>query len=159
QPLAAIQTNAWAAQRLLNADTLNVAEIRGALGDIITDDKRIAEVLFRLRGLLRRERRDYASVDVNAIVDDVLLLARSRLVERRISIRVEDGVSLPPVFGDRVQLQQVVLNILMNAADASSAPDTDDPHVTVTTAASGGQVTVSVADRGMGVSDEALDRM
>jgi PAS domain S-box-containing protein len=160
QPLAAIQTNAFAAQRMLSADSLDVDEIRSALRDIASDNQRIAEVLRRLRGLLKRDRRDYGPVDVNAVVDDVLMLAHSSLIERRISIRVERGENLPAVFGDRVQLQQVVLNLLMNAADATATvEDADDRRVTVKTGASGGEVSVSVADRGMGVSSAELDQM
>jgi len=159
QPLAAILTNAYAARRMLEADAPDVDEIRSALTDIISDDRRIAEVLRRLRGLLKRDRRDYAPVDVNAIVDDVLMLARSSFIERRISIQVERGANLPPVFGDRVQLEQVVLNILMNAADASVAANPDDRYVKVTTAVVDAQVSVSVADRGVGVTSEQLDRM
>jgi PAS domain S-box-containing protein len=160
QPLAAILTNAYAAQRLLDADAPDMAEIRSALGDIMSDDQRIAEVLRRLRGLLKRERRDYAPVDVNTIVDDVLMLARSSFIERRITIQVQRGADLPPVFGDRVQLEQVVLNILMNAADATTAAgQSDDRQVTVTTAVTDAQVSVSVADRGVGVTSVQLDQM
>ena len=159
QPLAAAQANAWAARRMLDASAPDLAEIRNALTDIINDNRRGGEVLHKLRGLLSREQRDYASVDLNAVVDDALMLAHSNLIQRRIAVRVERETPLPPVFGDRVQLQQVLLNILMNAADASAESTGDDRLVTVTTAVLDGEVTVSVADRGAGVSDEALGHM
>jgi len=162
QPLAAIQTNAYAAQRLLNGAKPDIDEARSALGDIARDNQRIAEVLRRLRALLKREQRDYGAVDVNGIVDDVLTLTRSSLIERRVSIHVVRGEKVPNVFGDRVQLQQVVLNLLMNAADATvGVEDADDRRVTVTTAVSegGDQVSVSVSDRGVDVSNGVLDRM
>jgi PAS domain S-box-containing protein len=160
QPLAATRANAYAALRLLESSPPDLGEVRDALLDIMSDNQRIDEVLLRMRGLLRKERREYAPIDVNAIVDDVLKLVHSNLIERRISIGVELGADLPSVLGDRVQLQQVVLNILMNAADAVSAAEhADDRRVIVTTAASGARVSVAVADRGGGVTDVELDRM
>lgn len=159
QPLTAIQTNAFVALKMLDADRPNVGAVKDALKDIVADNRRIDEVLRRLRGLLKKERREYAPVDVNAIVSDVLMLARSNFIERQISVSVCLGSSLPAVLGDRVQLQQVVLNLLMNAADAVSGANADDRSLTVTTAASGADVSVAVADRGVGVSDSAFAQM
>ena len=160
QPLTAIQTNAFVALKMLDSRTPNLAAVKDALSDIVTDNRRIDEVLRRLRGLLKKERRDYAPVDVNAIVSDVLMLARSNLIERRVSVVVRLGSDLPAVLGDRVQLQQVVLNLLMNAADAVIGANVDDQSLIVTTAVtSGGQVTVSVTDRGIGISDAAFEQM
>lgn len=159
QPLTAVQTNAFVALKLLDAPAPNVGAVREALTDILSDNRRIDDVLRRLRGLLRKERRDYAPVDVNAIVSDVLTLARSNFIERRITIDVRLGSNLPAVLGDRVQLQQVVLNLLMNAADALDGMDAEDRSVTVETAATGSQVSVSVSDRGAGISDAAFARM
>ena len=159
QPLTAIQTNAFVALKMLDSRTPNLAAVRDALSDIVTDNRRIDEVLRRLRGLLKKERRDYAPVDVNAIVSDVLMLARSNLIERRVSVVVRLGSDLPTVLGDRVQLQQVVLNLLMNAADAVSGANVDDQPLIVTTASSGAQVSVSVTDRGIGISDSAFAQM
>jgi PAS domain S-box-containing protein len=159
QPLTAIQTNAFVALKMLEAQKLNVAAVKDALGDIVADNRRIDDVLRRLRGLLRKERRDHAPVDVNAIISDVLMLARSNFIERRIAVEIHLASHVPAVLGDRVQLQQVVLNLLMNAADAVSSAHTDDRSITVATSASGAQVTVSVADRGVGVSDAALGQI
>lgn len=162
QPLAAIQSNAFAARRLLDAASPDIDEIRSTLADIASDNQRIAEVLRRLRALLKREHRDYAAVDVNSIVDDVLTLTRSSLIERRVSIHVTRGENLPVVYGDRVQLQQVVLNLLLNAVDATAGvDDADDRRVTLTTASSaeGSHVKISVADRGVAVSNALLERM
>jgi PAS domain S-box-containing protein len=160
QPLTAISINAYVALNLLEAEILDVAGLRNALRDIVSGNQRIDDVLRRLRGLLRKERRDHAAVDVNTIVNDVLKLVHSDFIERRIAIDVALGPDLPAVLGDRIQLQQVVLNILMNAAEAvSTAPGADDRHITVTTAAAGREVTVSVADRGMAVSDAEFDQL
>ncbi len=160
QPLTAISINAYVALNLLEAETPDVVGIGSALRDIVSGNQRIDDVLRRLRGLLSKERREYAPVDINAIVTDVLKLLHSNLIERRIATEVVLGSSLPGVFGDRIQLQQVVLNILMNAAEAVSATqNADDRYIAVTTAETGGQVSVSVADRGVSVSDAEFDQM
>lgn len=160
QPLTAITMNAYAALRLLETEEPHVEGARDALRDIMSDGRRIDDVLRRMRGLLRKERKDYGPVDVNAVVSDVLKLVHSDFIERRISIELATGSSIPVVYGDRVQLQQVVLNILLNAAEAvGEADNAEDRIVTLTTAAIGTQVTVSVSDRGEGISAAAFDRM
>jgi PAS domain S-box-containing protein len=159
QPLAAIATNAHVALRMLDAAKLATAELREVIGDIVIDNQRIDDVLRRLRLLLRKEHREHALVDVNAIVNDVLKLVHSNLIERQISIDVRLGADVPRVLGDRIELQQVVLNLLMNAAEAVSAAGADDRHVIVTTTVRGHQVVVSVTDRGAAVSDTAFAKM
>ena len=159
QPLTAIATNAHVAIAALDARPPNLGEIHAALRDIVRDNRRIDEVLRRLRLLLRKDRREYAPVDLNAIVSDVLGLVRSDLIQRRIRIDVAPGSHLPSVLGDRIQLQQVVLNIVMNAADAVSDEKPDERYMKVSTATSDGKVIVSVSDRGAGVTDAAFDQL
>jgi PAS domain S-box-containing protein len=160
QPLTAIATNAPVALGLLNAGESDHADIREALGDIASDSKRIDDVLRRLRLLLRKGRHERSLVDINDLVKDVLTLVHANLVQRRVAIDAELADDLPNVLGDRIQLQQVVLNILMNASEAVSAMDNpDDRYVKVTTEVRGSAVVVSITDRGMGVSDAALERM
>jgi len=134
---------------LLDSGPVDAVALRETIADIVSDNQRIDDVLRRLRDLLRKERRDYAMVDLNSIVADVLALLRSSFIERRIIADVAMDPRLPAVYGDRVQLQQVVLNILMNAADAISAmPDAAGRTLTVTTAVAGPTVSVAVADKG-----------
>jgi len=160
QPLSAINNNAHAALLLLEMAPLDAVALRETIADIVSDNQRIDDVLRRLREMLRKERRDYALVALNSIVTDVLALLRSSFIERRIVVELAMEPELPAVYGDRVQLQQVVLNILMNAADAVSAmPDAAGRTLTVTTAVAGPTVSVAVADKGVGVSDENLARM
>jgi PAS domain S-box-containing protein len=160
QPLTAISINAYVALRLLEAETPDVVGIGNALRDIVSGNQRIDDVLHRLRGLLRKEPREYAAVDINTIVNDVLKLVNSNFIERRIAIDVERESNLPAVLGDRIQLQQVMLNILMNAAEAvSGAERPEERCIKVTAAATGTQVTVAVADRGVGVSDAQFKQM
>ena len=160
QPLSAITNNAHAALLLLDQNPVDAIALRETITDIVDDNRRIDDVLRRLREMLRKERREYAPVDLNSIVTDVLALLRSSFIERRIVVESSLGSKLPLVTGDRVQLQQVVLNILMNAADAASTvPDDTDRTLTVTTSVVGTTVGVAVTDRGPGVSDEHLAKM
>jgi C4-dicarboxylate-specific signal transduction histidine kinase len=160
QPLSAITNNAHAALLLLEQAPIDAGALRETIDDIVSDNQRIDDVLRRLREMLRKERRDYAFVDLNSIITDVLTLLRSSFIERRITADVALEPQLPAVHGDRVQLQQVVLNILMNAADAVSAmPDAAAKTLTVRTAVDGATVSVAVTDKGAGISDEHLARM
>ncbi len=162
QPLTAISTNTYAALGLLDrgGESPDVGAIRDALRDVMSDNGRIDDVIRRMRGMLRKERRERAPVDVNTIVGDVLRLVRSDFIGRRIALDVALGSQIPTVLADRVQLQQVVLNILMNAAEAvTAAGNGDERRVSLTTAVRGGTVSVSVADRGVGASAEHFNRL
>ena len=159
QPLAAISANTFVAMRLLGAQPPAVGKLQELLADIMSDTNRIDDVLRKLRQLLRKDRRDFALVDVNLMVSDVLKLVRSNLLERQTSIDVELGAHLPVVCGDRVQLQQVVMNLLMNAADAVNTATTADRRIRLTTEVVDDRVVVSVTDRGATVSDAAFAKM
>ena len=160
QPLSAIMNNAHSALLLLDRSPVDTAAVRETISDIVSDNQRIDEVLRRLRELLRKERRDYATVDLNSIVTDVVALVRSSFIERRIAVDISLEPGLPAVHGDRVQLQQVVLNILMNASDAlGDVPDPADKVISVRTSVSGSSVNVAVSDRGPRISDEHMARM
>ena len=159
QPLAAITTNAHVALKLLDFGT-DQAEITEVLHDIAKDSHRIDDVLRRLRLLLKKGRHERALVDVNVIVKDVMTLVHANLVQHRVSIDTELAPSLSNVVGDRIQLQQVVLNILMNAVEAVSATEiADDRYVIVKTEHKGTDVIVSIADHGSDIPDAVLDRM
>ena len=159
QPLAAIGANAHSALRMLDASEPDVREVSAALGDIMSDSRRIDGVLRHLRSLLRKDRRDYARVDVNPLVSEVVALAHSDVVRRQITLDVVLSPELSPVFGDRIQLQQVVLNLLMNACEAVRTVDAGQRYVSLTTAENDGLVIVSVSDGGVGIADEQLEKM
>jgi C4-dicarboxylate-specific signal transduction histidine kinase len=159
QPLAAITTNAHTALVMLEAAQPDIAEVCAALNDIKSDSHRIDDVLRHLRSMLKKERREYDPVDVNSLVTEVLALVHSDVVRRQISLDVTLAPNLDRVFGDRIQLQQVVLNLLMNACEAVRAVDDGRRHVRLTTAAEHGRVVVSVSDRGIGFQDDQIDRM
>ena len=158
QPLAAIRTNAQAARRLIGQPVPDVVELRDALGDIVADSQRANDVIERVSALLRRDTTSHAAVDVNAGLEEVVKVLRADLVARRIFLTIELAPDLPRVFGDRVQLQQVALNLLMNACDAVELQPDETRRISLRTAVDEDSVVVSVTDHGEGLTDEQVRR-
>lgn len=153
QPLTAILSNAQAALYLLAPETPNFAEIRGALEDIVQEDNRAGEIIQRLRGLLKKGESKFESVDLNQLVNATTTLLRHELIARRVPVETELAASLPPVLGDSIQLQQVLLNLIMNAMDAmASTPDAQRRIKILTRVTSAGTVEVCLRDRGPGIA-------
>ena len=121
QPLAAILSNAEAAQKMLQRDPVDLAELREICDDIVAEDHRAAEVIRRLGALFKRGSPKLVPLDVNELVRDTLDLIRTNLLTRHVTVSIELGAELPSVDGDRVQLQQLLLNLIVNAADAMDA--------------------------------------
>ncbi|HET7843324.1 MAG TPA: ATP-binding protein, partial [Xanthomonadales bacterium] len=160
QPLAAILGNAQAALRYLDRDPVDLAEIRAIVTDIVEADRRAGEVIRRLRSMLRKEGANYVELDVNEVVVDALRLMRSDLLNRRVTVRWSPGDDLPHVAGDRVQLQQVLLNLVANASDAMSEDAPGAREVAIATVRGvDGNVEVCVSDHGKGVAEGDLERM
>lgn len=159
QPLGAILSNAEAAELLLDDRADRREELRAILGDIRRDDQRAGEVIRRLRGLLARHEVEREPVDVNGIVLDSVAAVRGEA--RRRGVVLESVTSPNPVasLGDRIQMQQVVINLLMNAMDALEGVPDERRHVTATVLPSRDRVRVSVRDRGTGVAPEHLPRL
>jgi C4-dicarboxylate-specific signal transduction histidine kinase len=155
QPLSAILINAQAARRLLSRDPVDLAELRAALDDIIANDRRAGTVIERLRTLLKKGDGTFETLDLNDVVRDVLALTNSDLLARRVSVTTRLTSALP-VRGDRVQLQQVLLNLVLNACESMSATTVDERLLTVTTHAENGFASMSVADRGIGIPGDQL---
>ena len=156
QPLAAIRTNAQAARRFIGQPSPDVAELDHALADIVADSQRANDVIERVSALLKRDTSAHAQVNLNAGLDEVVKVLRADLMARRISLTVELEPDLPRVFGDRVQLQQVALNLLMNACDAVEHQPDESRRVSLGTAVEGDSVVVSVSDHGIGLTDEQV---
>jgi PAS domain S-box-containing protein len=157
QPLAAILTNAQAARRLLDQDPLDLDEVRAALDDVIKNDKRAGAVIHRLRELLKKSNAVLQPVDLNEVTREVLDLTHSDLLLRRMPITTALSPGLPPVLGDRVQLQQVILNLVLNACDAMSTVEPAERELTLTTVADDRFVQIAIADRGVGIPEGQLD--
>jgi len=159
QPLAAVMTNAQAARRLIAAPVPDLAELRAALADIVADNQRAAEVVRRLRTLLRKDTLEYAPVDINDSIGEVIKVLQGDIVSRRVALDIDLADDLPLVLGDRVQLQQVTLNLLMNAFEALEPEDLAVKPVRIRTALVDDSVTVAVDDTGIGLTDDQLPRM
>ena len=157
QPLAAIMTNAQAATRLIAAPVPDLVELRAALADIVSDNQRAADVVRRLRTLLKKDTSEYAAVNLNASIDEVIKVLQSDIASRQIVLDLELAPDLPGVLGDRVQLQQVLLNLLMNAFEALE--NVAIKRVILRTDADDSTVRVLVIDHGVGLTDEQLPRM
>ena len=160
QPLAAILSNAQAALRLLARDGASSEEIREILSDIAADDQRAGEVIRRMRSLLRKGEASPVAVDVNELVDDVASLVRGEMILQNISLALELAPDLPYVYGDRVQLQQVLLNLIVNALDAMrDAPGESRSVVIRTSAPASRSVEISVKDAGAGVPADRIGQI
>ena len=161
QPLSAILLNAEAAMQCLgSAGTVDAKGVREALDDILASAAHAARVVGGLRKLFRKERVEPVAVDVNALVGDVVHLLHAAMLMERVRIRLALGEGLPPVFGDPVQLEQVLVNVVRNACDAIGARGDGPRMVTIRTRQGRpGYVAIEVADTGIGVKEGELERM
>jgi signal transduction histidine kinase/integral membrane sensor domain MASE1 len=152
QPLAGILTNAQAATRLLGGDPPDLDEARASLRDIVEDDRRASEVILRMRELLRHDSDSLAELDINGLVSDVVRLLSSDAIIRNVDLVLRLDPVPAVVQGDSVKLQQVVLNLILNALEAVAEHATADRRVIVRSRVDRDVVEVSVVDRGMGFS-------
>jgi PAS domain S-box-containing protein len=160
QPLTAILANAQAARRMLAQTSPNAHELEETLDDIVRDDHRAGEVIGRLRGFLKKDAGQSEPVDLNGLVEAALRLLHSELVSRMVKVELNLQPELPPAFGDPVQLQQVLLNVVMNAVEAMSTTPPADRIVSIVTRSSDqDRIEVVVADRGCGLSTGAKSRL
>ena len=159
QPLTAVLCNAQATQLLVKQEPIDVGEVQRTLGDIVTDNSRVNAVIERLRAVLKRNTLTQEHVDVAQLIAEALELTRSRLSERGITVNTELALSLPRVPGDRVRLQQVLLNLLENAMDSMDASAARDPALRVSATFDQRLVLISVVDNGGGIAPIAWSRL
>ena len=160
QPLTAILSNAQAALRFMAAKPLDLDEVREIFKEIVQDNNRASEVIRRMRAMVKKEEVEFVPVDLENLIDDVMMLVRSDAVLHNVQISFEASSDLPSVRGDRVQLQQVVLNLLVNAFDAVKNCPVPDRQVIVRVEREGARMLKgTVRDRGTGLSGDAFDKI
>ncbi len=160
QPLTAILNNAEVAQKLLDADAPNIVELREIMKDIVADETRAADVIRRVRVLVKKGALEHSPLDINGVVGEVAQLVKSDMASRHVPMSLELASGLPRVRGDRVQLQQVVLNVVLNGIEAMREANGRDPALAIRTFGAGAQsVTVAVEDAGPGIDLRDVERI
>ena len=157
QPLGAILRNAEAAELFMQSASPDLDEVRASLADIVKNDQRAGAVIDRMRALLKRHELEVIRLDVGDVIGDVVTLMRADAVSRHVKLDVDIAGDLPPVRGDRVHLQQVLLNLVLNGMDALNGATQEDRRVTVTARPNGiATVEVAVGDTGPGIPADML---
>jgi C4-dicarboxylate-specific signal transduction histidine kinase len=160
QPLAAIVTQSEAALRFLGRDEPDLGEVQDALSSIRRDAMRTSEVIRGLRGLARKSGPKLTPLDIDDVIGQVLAISRGELLRHNIVLRAELASGERPVLGDRVQLQQVLLNLIMNGVEAMSGVTERTRELSVSsTLAEPGSVLVAVEDTGTGLDLAVTERM
>jgi PAS domain S-box-containing protein len=160
QPLAAIVANGQACMRFLRRETPDLNSLRGAIEWIVRDGNRAGEVIRRVRGLLKKANIQKDLLDVNDIVSDVAALLQRELAAQHVTLRLELATGMPRIVGDRVQLQQVIINLVVNGVDAMQAV-TDRSHALLIRSSEdeAHQIVIAVKDSGVGIPAETVDRL
>ena len=160
QPLTSILADAQAAQALLEAGKVDVPELREILADICAADARADSIIERARALMKRSDSELHATSLGAVASDVLALVKADAVKRGITLELSLPESIPPVRADRVQLSQVLLNLVLNAMDSVSADALRERKVRIEVRHGGGaHVEVAVVDSGTGIPDEVFPRL
>jgi signal transduction histidine kinase len=160
QPLSAILMNSQVMLQNLAAGRAQPDELKDVFTDIAHDTKRLSQTVHRLRSLFRKNQTERVAIDVNALIDDVLGLLESDLLIKNIAVRFKRGAALPSVPGDPVQLRQVVLNLIVNAAEAVALVENGPEGIRIETHRSGvARLTIAVRDSGVGVDESELERI
>lgn len=154
QPLGAIVTNGHACLHLLSRTNPDIDEARRAVECMIADGIRASEVIKRIRGLLKKSRDGKSSCNINDNIREVLALTAGELTKNGINVRTELAHGLPYVIADRVQIQQVVLNLILNSKEAMSGADWQPRELLIRSEQAGREIVVSVTDTGVGIAPE-----
>jgi PAS domain S-box-containing protein len=160
QPIAAARNNARAAMHFLDRNPPDLSEIREALASIVDDADRAGNIIDRIRDHIKKAPPRKSRFDLNEAVDEVIGLAQSAITTNGVSVRTHLAEALVPVDGDRVQLQQVVLNLILNAVEAMSTVETGPRALAISTEQTRtGDILVSVRDTGPGIDPERVERV
>jgi len=156
QPLTAVMSNAQAAQRFLKMEKPDLAEVRDILTDIIGDDNRAKEIIQKLRSLLKKSERKFEKINIDEIIQDVMPLLHSDSVIKNVIVKTQFEKDLPHVFGDKIQLQQVLVNLILNGFEAMIDVDSKELCIT-TTQKDPDNIMVSIRDSGPGVKVQYIE--
>jgi signal transduction histidine kinase len=160
QPLTAIVTNASACTRWMYAQPPNLERAAASMDNIVDDANRASEIINRVRALATRTELKKTSLELNVVVHEVLALMQTRFRENRISVRTNLSNDLPMIFGDRIQLQQVVLNLLVNAIDAVNAVPNDGREIHIISSKSNTcGATITIEDSGVGIDPASVNHL
>jgi PAS domain S-box-containing protein len=151
QPLTAKLGNAQAAQLMLAREDLDLKELRETLGDIVADDKRASDIIGRLRALLKKGEVQPQPLEANQVIQEAIKLLHYDLAAHSVRVVTQLGLGLPMIRGDSVQLQQVLINLILNAVDAMSARPQDARTLTLGSSSVDDGVQFTVADTGIGI--------
>ena len=157
QPLTAIVTNANFSLRQLKGSTANLDELRTAITEIVNDATRASAVISRIRGLLAKGSPRRMELDINKVIQEVITLLRNELTRNRVSLRTDFASNLPPVSGDPVQLQQVLINLVVNAIEAMRLYTDRTRELRIRSAKNADGILVQVQDSGPGIKPELAD--
>ncbi len=159
QPLSAIMSNAQAAKRYLSAPTPDLEEVKEILGDIIKEDAHASAVINRMRGLLKKTRAETEPLDLNSVFREIAMLVKGEAMRRDIKLDLGLDPLLPLVRGDRIQLQQVALNLVLNAFESLNEQPLRMRRVQIRTVLKNAQVLAAVKDNGIGLSAEDTEKV
>ena len=156
QPLASILTNTETAQAILKSPNPDIGEVNEILGDILRDDRRAAEVIRRMRSLLKKAPFELKNLDLNEVVRDTVEFLSSLAVGRKVELTSLITQNALPILADRIQLQQVILNLVVNGIDAMRDTSSAKRVISIRTSRVENFAELSVSDRGPGIPEDKL---
>jgi PAS domain S-box-containing protein len=159
QPIASARNNARAAQNFLDMQPPDLGEVREALACVVGDVDRTGEIIDRIRAQMKKAPPRMERFDLNAAISEAIVLARSAIIRNGVSVHTRLADELFPVQGDRVQLQQVVLNLILNAVEAMASVEADTRELLISTDQDHTDAVVAVRDSGPGISPAQLERV
>ena len=160
QPIGSARNNARAALNFLDHDPSDLGEVREALECVVGDADRARDIIDRIRAHIKKAAPRKDHIDLNEAITEVIGLARSAIAEKGVSVQSHLGEGLPVIKGDRVQLQQVVLNLILNAVESMSSLDVSPRELLLSAGHSGAnEVLVAVRDSGSGIDLDHIDRV
>lgn len=159
QPLAAIVTNAETSLRWLSRPDPNVEKVKELTTRVAASARRASDIVQRIRGMAAKRQPEHVSLDLNDVAQEALLFVRHEVESRSIRVATELARDLPTIAGDRIQLQQVIVNLLINAVQAVEERGEGDRRISLVTTGEDGQLTLTLRDTGPGIPDDDIDRI